>query len=139
MEFIIRSSWRSAFTQRYYLERPTDIHTRLNKTATRQVAPIINLQSEIVSLKCEVPPRRFEEHPLQARPGLIKPKPPRGGFNQQSKIFNLKLGSAPTEIRTPVLTLKGLRPSPLDDGGVSSGRIVTSPHRSVKHADQLDH
>ena len=28
----------------------------------------------------------------------------------------LKLG-APTEIRTPVLALKGLRPSPLDDGG----------------------
>ena len=26
---------------------------------------------------------------------------------------------APTEIRTPVLTLKGLRPGPLDDGGVS--------------------
>ena len=25
---------------------------------------------------------------------------------------------APTEIRTPVLTLKGLRPGPLDDGGV---------------------
>ena len=25
--------------------------------------------------------------------------------------------SAPTEIRTPVLALKGLRPSPLDDGG----------------------
>ena len=24
---------------------------------------------------------------------------------------------APTEIRTPVLALKGLRPSPLDDGG----------------------
>jgi hypothetical protein len=26
---------------------------------------------------------------------------------------------APTEIRTPVLTLKGLRPGPLDDGGLS--------------------
>lgn len=25
---------------------------------------------------------------------------------------------APTEIRTPVLALKGLRPGPLDDGGV---------------------
>ena len=25
--------------------------------------------------------------------------------------------SAPTEIRTPVLALKGLRPGPLDDGG----------------------
>jgi hypothetical protein len=28
---------------------------------------------------------------------------------------------APTEIRTPVLGLKGLRPSPLDDGGVHNG------------------
>ncbi len=28
------------------------------------------------------------------------------------------MASAPTEIRTPVLGLKGLRPSPLDDGGV---------------------
>jgi hypothetical protein len=27
---------------------------------------------------------------------------------------------APTGIRTPVLALKGLRPSPLDDGGVVS-------------------
>ena len=26
-------------------------------------------------------------------------------------------GGAPTGIRTPVSTLKGLRPSPLDDGG----------------------
>ena len=38
------------------------------------------------------------------------------------------LGSdAPTEIRTPVLTLKGLRPGPLDDGGGSlSGGILSS-------------
>ena len=27
------------------------------------------------------------------------------------------MASAPTEIRTPVLALKGLRPGPLDDGG----------------------
>ena len=26
---------------------------------------------------------------------------------------------APREIRTPVLALKGLRPGPLDDGGIS--------------------
>ena len=32
------------------------------------------------------------------------------------------MASAPTEIRTPVLALKGLRPSPLDDGGVLSER-----------------
>lgn len=29
---------------------------------------------------------------------------------------------APMEIRTPALALKGLRPGPLDDGGVLSGR-----------------
>jgi hypothetical protein len=29
------------------------------------------------------------------------------------------MASAPREIRTPVLTLKGLRPGPLDDGGLS--------------------
>ena len=28
------------------------------------------------------------------------------------------MASAPTEIRTPVLALKGLRPGPLDDGGL---------------------
>jgi hypothetical protein len=28
------------------------------------------------------------------------------------------MACAPTGIRTPVLALKGLRPSPLDDGGV---------------------
>src|SRR3990170_4515649 len=31
---------------------------------------------------------------------------------------------APTEIRTPVSTLKGWRPSPLDDGGACAGTSV---------------
>ena len=31
---------------------------------------------------------------------------------------------APTGIRTPVLALKGLRPSPLDDGG---GQVIILP------------
>jgi hypothetical protein len=35
------------------------------------------------------------------------------------------LNGAPTGIRTPVLALKGLRPSPLDDGG--SGKDCTIP------------
>ncbi len=34
-----------------------------------------------------------------------------------SKKVDLILFCASTEIRTPVLALKGLRPSPLDDGG----------------------
>ena len=31
--------------------------------------------------------------------------------------FLVTFSSAPTEIRTPVLAVKGLRPSPLDDEG----------------------
>jgi hypothetical protein len=42
---------------------------------------------------------------------------------------------APTGIRTPVVALKGLRPSPLDDGGKHSlsGRILSSHPLGVKH------
>jgi hypothetical protein len=52
---------------------------------------------------------------------------------------------APTGIRTPVVALKGLRPSPLDDGGIrfhrfitlcgisESGRILSSQGKAVKH------
>jgi hypothetical protein len=36
-------------------------------------------------------------------------------------------GCAPTEIRTPVLALKGLRPGPLDDGGFSGGDFTIPP------------
>ena len=42
------------------------------------------------------------------------------------------MASAPTEIRTPVLGLKGLRPSPLDDGGMQAGWILPSPRLGVK-------
>ena len=38
---------------------------------------------------------------------------------------------ASTEIRTPVLALKGLRPGPLDDGGIN-GKILPFPPESVK-------
>ena len=41
------------------------------------------------------------------------------------------MASAPTEIRTPVLGLKGLRPSPLDDGGVQAGWILPFPRQRV--------
>ena len=38
---------------------------------------------------------------------------------KQKKPLRAFLGpGAPMEIRTPVLALKGLRPSPLDDGGI---------------------
>jgi hypothetical protein len=33
-------------------------------------------------------------------------------------LKSMSLVSAPTGIRTPVVALKGLRPSPLDDGGI---------------------
>ena len=40
-------------------------------------------------------------------------------LNQKHAFQRALLQSAPTEIRTPVLALKGLRPGPLDDGGIS--------------------
>lgn len=44
------------------------------------------------------------------------------------------ISCAPTGIRTPVVALKGLRPSPLDDGGnrFRSGRILSFPNAAVK-------
>ncbi len=45
-----------------------------------------------------------------------------GAFSSEERRLSGALrGDAPTEIRTPVLGLKGLRPSPLDDGGVYNG------------------
>jgi hypothetical protein len=45
-----------------------------------------------------------------------------GGFEAEERhSFGAPRDDAPTEIRTPVLGLKGLRPSPLDDGGVYNG------------------
>jgi hypothetical protein len=45
---------------------------------------------------------------------------PKWGCLFESKKSNLLLMNfcAPTGIRTPVVALKGLRPSPLDDGGM---------------------
>jgi hypothetical protein len=42
-----------------------------------------------------------------------------------SSVGGLFESGAPTGIRTPVLALKGLRPGPLDDGGLSSVRDFT--------------
>ena len=36
---------------------------------------------------------------------------------EERRLDGALFSDAPTEIRTPVLGLKGLRPSPLDDGG----------------------
>ena len=44
---------------------------------------------------------------------------------------------APKGIRTPVLGLKGLRPSPLDDGGIYSGRILSFCPYGVKRGKLL--
>jgi hypothetical protein len=45
--------------------------------------------------------------------------------------------NAPKGIRTPVLGLKGLRPSPLDDGGIYSGGILSSCPYGVKRGKRL--
>ena len=50
----------------------------------------------------------------------------------QFRVQGVMLG-APTGIRTPVLALKGLRPGPLDDGGI--GAILT---RAVLRGQRLD-
>jgi hypothetical protein len=48
----------------------------------------------------------------------IPAKGTNSGLNNKKLPISQELMScAPTEIRTPVLALKGLRPSPLDDGG----------------------
>ena len=44
--------------------------------------------------------------------GVCEPK-----IESKNTLSECFLNSAPTGIRTPVLALKGLRPSPLDDGG----------------------
>jgi hypothetical protein len=48
------------------------------------------------------------------------------------------LFSAPTEIRTPVLALKGLRPSPLDDGGVTFLFDCSRPFYPTSHTTLRD-
>ena len=45
-----------------------------------------------------------------------------GFTGEERRSDGALLSDAPTEIRTPVLGLKGLRPSPLDDGGVYNGK-----------------
>ena len=82
--------------------------------------------------------------------------PLESNLNRDKNRSTLSVGGfweidAPTGIRTPVVALKGLRPSPLDDGGnllalrgvrtgakaprsrSVSGRILSSPIAMVKH------
>ena len=49
-----------------------------------------------------------------------------GFTGEERRSDGALFGDAPKEIRTPVLGLKGLRPSPLDDGGDVSRRILSS-------------
>ena len=54
-------------------------------------------------------------------------------MQQKSTVNNGAFLCAPTEIRTLVLALKGLRPGPLDDGGfLNCGRILPLPGVQVK-------
>ena len=50
--------------------------------------------------------RRSEYHPLNGDTGR----------KQKDMLESMSSSCAPTEIRTPVVALKGLRPGPLDDG-----------------------
>ena len=46
-----------------------------------------------------------------------------------SPVERFSESDAPTEIRTPVLALKGLRPGPLDDGGlIERGDFIIPSH-----------
>ncbi len=45
-------------------------------------------------------------------------------MKQKNQPIGWFFGCAPTEIRTPVLALKGLRPSPLDDRGNGRNFII---------------
>ena len=49
-----------------------------------------------------------------------------GFTGEERRLDGALFSDAPTEIRTPVLGLKGLRPSPLDDGGSFSATILSS-------------
>ena len=51
-------------------------------------------------------------------------------FHRMRVKVCLRVGAS-TEIRTPVLALKGLRPGPLDDGG-NNGQILPDPYQTVK-------
>ncbi len=44
--------------------------------------------------------------------------------NKKTTNFNWWFACAPREIRTPVLALKGLRPGPLDDGGINERDFI---------------
>ena len=46
---------------------------------------------------------------------------------EERRLDGALFSDAPTEIRTPVLALKGLRPGPLDDGGKNQASRILSP------------
>ena len=57
------------------------------------------------------------------------------GGSENARRISGRLPGAPRGIRTPVLGLKGLRPSPLDDGG--SDGILPLPQNQVKHISEV--
>ena len=60
------------------------------------------------------------------------PPPSNDGGGVLPDGIALGVGSAPTEIRTPVLALRGPRPSPLDDGGGQAGFYHVRVFRSFR-------
>ena len=55
--------------------------------------------------------------------GILRDPPKRGEAWLNEKLPDWEFCCASTGIRTPVLTLKGSRPGPLDDGGIN-GKIL---------------
>ncbi len=80
-----------------------------------------------------VPPRKC--HPRTGTNSGLQNLSSRRDFKRKKLLNYQELPrGAPTEIRTPVLALKGLRPSPLDDGG-SSGILPSSSQRVKDEAN----
>ena len=52
---------------------------------------------------------------------------------EERRFRGALLCCAPTGIRTPVLALKGLRPSPLDDGGGKANESIAERTGGIKH------
>ena len=60
------------------------------------------------------------------------------GFTGEERRSNGALFSdAPTEIRTPVSGLKGLRPGPLDDGGIYDGEDSIILHLQGQEVEKV--
>ena len=86
---------------------PGEIHARIRIIPIIWMRKVKKVESRKRSLVLVGAPRGFEYHPLNE-----------GHGSNKKRLIAQAIFSAPTGIRTPVVALKGLRPSPLDDGGI---------------------